>query len=271
MSDDNSVLKNKIINRSLTFDDIEEHNTPPDDFGLHDNMIAYNIDNQWRVIKLDNFVNVCVLHTKTIEKKKTKDITLILNPITLNACLFEGVVNIRDVDEFTGRLILQHEKTVFQMGMSYSTIDGDIKVKVKRREVKIMELRDVFIFSSDPKYITINTDPIINMGEALKLLPTSFYTNKKDHRQENITEKYHPKTLVYIIQYKSKSKKYKHTIVQGRGINARNPSGYKYKDSKIEDYLRQYTPQLINKEAFIFPMFLYYAKIIFPRAKIIKL
>ena len=82
---------------------------------------------------------------------------------------------------------------------------------------------------------------------------------------------FHPKTLVYIIQYKSNSGKYKTTILVGKGANSTHPSGYSYKTSKYEDYLKYYTNSLIDKNAFMFPMMWHYANIIFNNSKVITI
>ena len=60
---------------------------------------------------------------------------------------------------------------------------------------------------------------------------------------------HHPKTLVYLIQYKSSDNKIKNTIIISKSENSFNLI-----ESKIDKYFENYEQQIIDKKGFIIPM-----------------
>jgi len=261
------VIKQKIITSKLDIKDCIIINTPPKDLNLSDIVIGYNTgESRWKIIKLDDMKKFCILYDRFYKKEnenKEHIFTLIFNPITLNICTFSGKIEIDDINE-DGSFILKKDIYKFKFGTKES-LDSQIdNIHIERKETKIMELKNMFMFASDPKYIIIKkkSDNILN---------DKYYKNKKDFLGNNLEKNYHPKSLVYIIQYLSKKGMYKTTILVGTKINYENPTGFNFKESKFEDYFKIYKDKLQNKKAFIFPMFLYYAKLIFNNAKIIFL
>ena len=259
--------KNKIINRNIDINDYIIQSRPPSNLKLSDIVIGYTTGNsRWKIIKFNDLKNCCILYDRFFKKdnnKKEQIITLVLNPITLNVCTFVGKVEIHSIKK-NGSLILTKDNYKFKFGSKHS-LDQEIdEMHIERKETKLMELRNIFIFTSDPKFIVVKK----KFTDIFKL---DYYLNNQNIDGEIIHDVFHPKTLVYIIQYKSKSGKYKTSILIGVKSNSKFPTGYNYKESKFEEYFLIHSQKIIEKKAFIYPMLLYYAKLIHKNAKIIIL
>ena len=85
------------------------------------------------------------------------------------------------------------------------------------------------------------------------------------------SEKFHPKTLVHLIQYNSKENKKKITIVIGKDSDLLDINGYDNKKSGFDNYLLKYENEIIEKESFIMPMLYYKAIQIYKNSKIVIL
>ena len=82
-----------------------------------------------------------------------------------------------------------------------------------------------------------------------------YYTNKLDTSDNKIKSSIHPKTLVYIIKYKSlKSNKSKKLILIGKDASKNNVSGYDLYKSGIMDYLDKYKYKIMENSGYIYPI-----------------
>ena len=80
----------------------------------------------------------------------------------------------------------------------------------------------------------------------------------------------HPKTLVYVIQYKSaKSNEEKTSILLGRNMDKTTVTGYDIKKSGLLEYLGKHGHKIINKSGFVIPCLWYVAKNNYKYAKVI--
>jgi hypothetical protein len=256
---------NKIINRNIELGTgYKVGAIVPDNYSLYDKVIAYIVDGKSRVIKLDDMVRCVVLYDKDGNKN---DLTLITNPITLQTSLFNGIVKVKDIEKDTGRMILLTGDYEFKMGRKFMKriySDKKNKILIERFECRIMTLRDLFTSESDPLYITVKK-PFTD------IFPSDYYSNKKDHYGKIAYDVYHPKTLVYLIQYKSTSGKYKNTILIGADANSDRATGYEYKKAKFNIYMMIYADKIKEKGSFITPILWHYAKDIYKKSRIITL
>ncbi len=223
---------------------------------LYDIFVTYYIDNKLKIIKLDDMLGTVILYDG--------DVTLIVNPLTLATCVYYGHITISDIDEYTGQLLLRRspDEPSFKLGETILNI-GTSQLNLKTIQCKIMILRDIFIFDSDPLYVKIKNPQYI--------IPKAYMENKQDIHDNTINETYHPKTLVYVIVYTSNSGKRKHTILIGKGSNSKTPSGYNFKNSKFSTYIKVYADKLEEMQSYIYPMFWFSANKIFDNARIIIL
>jgi len=223
---------------------------------LRDIFVAYYFENRLKIIKLGDMVATVVLYDGPV--------TLIVNPITLAACVYYGHIKIVEIDEHTGQLTLKKssDEHVFKMGETIINT-GKSQLYIETVQCKIMTLRDIFMFDSDPLYIKIQN--------IKSIIPKSYMGSAQNINNDTVHDIYHPKTLVYVIGYISHSGKHKHTILIGKGANAKTPTGYNFKDSKFSMYIKVYADKLDEKHSYIFPMFWFSAKMLFSNAKLITL
>jgi hypothetical protein len=246
----------KIKNTSASLDDCIIGADISENTSLYDIFVTYYIDNKLKIIKLDDMIGTVILYDG--------DVTLIVNPLTLASCIYYGHVTIIDIDKDTGQLLLKRspEEPSFKLGETILYI-GKSQLNIKTIQCKIMVLRDIFMFDSDPVYIKIKNPQHI--------IPKAYMENKQDMHNNIIHETYHPKTLVYVIGYTSTSGKRKHTIIIGRGANSKTPTGFNFKNSKFSTYIKVYADKLEEMQSYIYPMFWFSANKIFGDAKIIVL
>jgi len=230
-------------------------------FKLHDKVVAFYDGRQWNVISLDFMLRHPILIYKHWSDKDQVyyDNSLLVCPLTLRSMIYKGKIKVEGI-KFDYELILLNEDTndTFPISNPYTghrDITGaekKIKSQVKRLEVKILEHRDIFAFESDPKYLIIDThkqDPIINM---------SYLENRIGVYDEELITIYHPKSLVYVVQYYSDTDNaYRHMILISHQISKDNISGYKYRESRFWSYSEQNKDKLIEKRAFTYPILWY--------------
>ena len=101
----------------------------------------------------------------------------------------------------------------------------------------------------------------------------NYYNNDLDINDEKINiEKYHPKTLVYIIQYTTiKTENIKNILVIGKDANKHTITGYDIKLSGLNEYLYKKEKKMEDKKGYTLPILYYYSNKIYTFSKIIKL
>lgn len=249
-------IKNKFIN----YNDYEYsiyHNLP---LKLSDHVILYNINDQWKLFKIDIALSYPIIYDKDDEGI----VTLVICPITLRSAIFEGEYEFDNYNEYN--MILKNKST--QKLTSLIPLVRDEKMY----EIKILTLRSALITAPDVKYMIhlnskYNIDPIIKPG---------YYSNMLDVDNYEMNDLIHPKTLVYIIQYKSNfddsgngGNDDLHTIILGKDIVKDLVTGYDTRKSGLFDYLAKNSRKIIEKEGFIFPMLWYLARKMYKKSKVV--
>lgn len=233
-------------------------------FKLNDYMVCFFNGKNWNVISLNVMLSYPIMYfdfwlskDDTIYKN-----TLLVCPITLRSIIYKGIIEIIDIID--GRLFLLNKDTndKFFLDEPYTgqyDANGNekkIKSQIKRYDVKILLLRDVFMYMTDPRYIIVYKKYILST-----IFDKSYYVNNMSFNDKQLTTKYHPKTLVYMIQYYShKFNKYKYIVIHGHNIG-KTITGYNYKVSNIFSYLNKNINTLINKKAYIYPILYGYVDI----------
>jgi hypothetical protein len=131
-----------------------------------------------------------------------------------------------------------------------------------------MILRNAMIYAPDAIFMKCKK-------KLNQIIHSDYYFNNNDIYDKKIKSVYiHPKTLVYLVKYKSKSKtkkKSKYVILVGDDINNLIPTGYDLNQSKLNNHLVKYGEKIINKNGYIMPILWYMAIMLYPNAKIIAL
>jgi hypothetical protein len=226
-------------------------------FKLHEKVVAFYDGREWNVISLNFMIrHPIVIYRHWSDKDQVYyDNSLVVCPLTLRSMIYKGRIRVEAIED-RYELILKNEETgdVFPISNPYtghydkSGAEKKIKSQVKRNEVKILEHRDIFAFDSDPKYVTLESDvdPIID---------EAYYDNKVGVYGEELTTVFHPKSLVYVVQYYSQSDNaYRHLILISSQMSKKNIVGYRYRHSRFWSYSEENKEKLIEKRAFTYPM-----------------
>lgn len=225
------------------------------DLDLSDKFVAYSCGSCWKMIKLSQMIDYVLLYDKYTTDTDKWDITLVVCPITLYSCTFVG--QCKYVKYNDNVMILENNNKEFE-------IIDDTK---NRYELFIGNLASIMILFPDIKYITIKKDPPTQLSNI------KYYESQLDFYNNKIKElDIHPKTLVYLIAYRSKHtgniKKY---IILGVDISKETISGYNIRNSKFLEYLMKIKNKITERNGYIVPSLYYCAKLFFPDAKYIYL
>lgn len=238
-----------------------------DNFKLRERVVAFFDGRDWNVISLDFMLRHPIFLYKHWSDKDQiyYDNSLLVCPMTLRAMIYKGKIKIEDIIN-NYELIIRNEDTddIFPMSNPYTGhydvtgIEKKIKSHVKRIEVKILEHRDMFAFDADPRYITLESKAEYINSQYIN----SKYNTESDYLEnrlgvmgDELTTIFHPKSLVYVVQYYSETdKSYRHLILISPNMSKDKIVGYRYKFEKFWSYVEQNKEKLIEKRAFTYPM-----------------
>lgn len=255
------------MNNILNKNDYVVTNTVPD-IELNEKVVAFNDGINWHAISLKLMYMYPVIYI-AFNNSKTGIVTqmsLLLCPYTCFTAVFDSTLSYKN-DSIT-----QDEngfiKVVDENNNDIDLLDGSFvknktKENIKRIEVNLMTLRDMVTLYANIKFIVLTKNnklpnPIINLS----------YLEEKLGSEHVI----HPKTLVYVIEYKStKNEEYKQTILIGSGASYDNSSGFNINKNGITKYMNVNDTKIRQRSGFIYPIMWFVAKKMFPDANVIKL
>lgn len=229
-------------------------------FKITDKVVCFFNGYEWYLILLEDMLTYPVIY---FDFWSEKDDTTYLNsllvcPITMRAMIYKGKIKILDV--INDRLYLLNIDTgdEFFMDAPYTGHydehgqEKKIKSHVKRQEVKILTLRDSFMFLIDPKYIVVNE----SKKKHESIMYNGYYINRYTHEGLPIHTALHPKSIVYMVQYYSHStKNYRYMVLVGKDINRDSITGYNYKSSGLWTFIGKHIKSFTDKRAYIYPVF----------------
>jgi hypothetical protein len=246
-----------MYNRILTLDDyFFEQKQPYEHYDITDKIVSFYNGRQWNIIQLEDMLAHPVLYFNfwSAKQKTTFVNSLLLCPITMRALIYKGRIKIIDV--VNDRLVLTNIDTgdEFFMDMPFTGTHDEhgnekkIKSQVKRHEVRLLTLRDCFTFMSDPQYIVLHK-------KVGPIIAPNYYSNRLTYDNLSIHTTYHPKTIVYMIQYySSKINNYRYTVVVGTDINKDTATGFAVKVGGIWSFLSKHMDDVIAKRAYVYPI-----------------
>lgn len=199
------------------------------------------------------------------------DISIVLCPYSMTSCAIQGNMLISKYIE-NNVIVLQDDKGEL-VDIVYGNYKSRQSIKPKRWETKLANFRSVMSMYPDCKILEIaktkkQLNPMLNLNDYLKTETILFPLSKTF---ENI---YHPKTLVYVIQYKS-SKTLEETskvaIIIGKNSSKKQSSGFNFIESEIYQYFESFEKQIIEKQGYVISALWFVCSSIYPNAKIIDL
>jgi hypothetical protein len=238
---------------------------PPKHISLSKPVVCFNNLNEWIIIDLNQFLKTPIIWTEIYSEDKIINVSIIVCPITLRCAVFEGKFKSKYYKD--DRLILENEeKSLIPIDLNIA-LDNEYNLELnKRYQLYVQTLKNALIDYYDIKYLHPK-----NLAKKY-VIRKNYLTDKSDEFGNIIeSEKFHPKTLVHLIQYNSKENKKKITIIIGKDSKLLEINGYDNKKSGFDYYLLKYENEIIEKESFIIPMLYYKAIEIYKNSKIIIL
>jgi hypothetical protein len=239
----------------------------PEHYKLTDNVVLYCVGSRWRIIQLNVMLIYSILYDKYITDDNKYDITLVVCPRSLRSVVFKGHYKIKLYDD--DKMILEdEEKNILPIDLSVKIDKKNSILPSHRSEVKIMTLKNAMMLSPDASYVILKK----NKQKKVKKIG-SYYGDSKDYNESEINDGFiNPKTLVYIIQYKSQKKdEEKYSIVVGKNANKERASGYDFKKNGFIEYFTKFQEKIINREGYIFPCLWYVAKKDYENARVVQI
>lgn len=233
-------------------------------FKLKDKIVAFFDGRDWNVIRLDFMHSHPIVYYKYWSDKDNVyyDNSLLVCPITMRSMIYKGKIRISHLQNYELWIENTSTQDVFPISNPYTGhLDAEgkekkIKSHVKRHEVKVMEHRDIFAFDSDPRYVSFTL--YNGKTKSTNILDPRYYEDRFDMHRKTVDCILHPKTLVYVVQYYSKTDNaYRHMVLCGPDMNGENVTGYEYRSSRVWKYMEDNRDRLIEKRAFVYPMIWY--------------
>jgi 1,4-dihydroxy-2-naphthoyl-CoA synthase len=108
------------------------------------------------------------------------------------------------------------------------------------------------MFLIDPKYIAVKA----SKKKHQSIIYDGYYINRLTSDGIPIYTAFHPKTIVYMVQYYSHStKNYRYMVIVGKDINKDTITGYNYKASGLWVFINRHMQEFVEKRAYIYPVF----------------
>ena len=211
---------------------------------LSDQIVLFNLDNVWKVIPLIVSLSYPIIYD-TCDKNI---VSIVVCPISLRCSVFKAKYVFEKYHD--GIMILKNVDTMEHEPITQKLIIDDkiLFNNSKRYEIKIMTLKNALMLVPDLLILQTNKSikPLINI---------KYYSNKYDIENNKIKSKIHPKTLVYVIKYKSaKTNKNKKIILIGLDVSKNIVSGYDLHKSGIMNYLEKYKYKILENTGYIYPI-----------------
>ena len=276
---------------------------PPLNLSLDDLMVCYSDTQNIKAVPLDIMKRYIILNDSN--KLTNKNLSLIVCPYTLMSSKYEynqsqqyNISVTNNIENGTIVLLLDkqnydkqnYDKQKYDKNKTFTTFttftlfDEQLEL-IKSYDVQIKTLKNVFTDHIHALYFQLDK----NIERQNLILDTEYYTNTKliypsiivqqseldnklDNNLNNNINLIHPKTLVYVIIYKSsKTNKTKSTIIVGTDANKKSSSGYDTNISKFKKYFENNKEKIDEKNGYILPILWYASQFFFKESPIIFL
>ena len=237
---------------------------------LSDPVILYNDGKNWKIVPLSVMLMYPVIHdlyyetSKNNKKDTVINVTIYVCPYTLFSAVYFGEF-IPNNQVYNNNLTLLdiHDKDqlfIPILDKLYSVSTKTINNKyIRRNEVRLMTLRNAISMYPDCVFLDI--------VKISKLDPVSSISNKIEFPAFKYSDEYPPKTLVYIIEYKSKKiNDYKYSVIVPKTTNA-----FDITKNGFNTYFNNMIDKIRNKGGIIYTCFWFAWNGIDKQSKVIKL
>ena len=188
---------------------------------LSDIIVLYNDSRNWKIIPLNIFMMYPLIHDTYYEAQKDSNtniisiITIYICPYTLfSAVYFNEFIPNDQVYNNNLTLLDANDNDILFIPIKnevYSITSQKINNKyIRRNELKIMTLRNAISMYPDAMFIDLKQIDMID-----QIVSNDYMTNNIINFKSFVfSNEYDPKTLIYIIEYKSKKiDEYKYSVI----------------------------------------------------------
>lgn len=257
-----NIIKS-IKNKVLTVADYNYVAESPSSLKLRDKVTIYNTGDQWKIIPLSILLSYPVIYDKYTIEQESYDVTIVLCPITMRCVMFKGLFEFETYQDL--RMILREKNTETHMPIDLGMkINNKYLIQANRRlEVMITTLRGALTLYPDPVFMSCSK-------KMENILDTDYLTNDLDILGKKLDGLIHPKTLIYVIQYKTfNTGKDRISLVLGKDSTKNEVTGYDVKKSGLYKYLSTHKQKIIERDGYIMPMLWYVAKDVYETSRIV--
>jgi len=248
---------------------------PPNFLSLSNYVLVYNDSINYKIIARDIVDRYPIIYDKYYDKLQqnnaefASDITISYCPFTSASVIYFGKLELSN-ELYNNNVILIDKKNpdykIIQLkGDVYSKQTKKIEpIYLRRTEIKIMTLRNALTMFPDCLYLHIN----LSKNSIIKNI-NNYHINKEIlYPLTNKSEKYHPKTLIYGIEYESTdiNKTEKHTMIIGK-----KDKNFDYQKNGFDKYFDNMLDKIRDKAGIIIPCYYFSWYSMYPNSKIIHL
>jgi len=207
-------IKNSLNDRILTNITFNENSF---EMKLNDIVFLYNDGRNWKVIPLKVTQMYPIIYDLYYENENAIPITIYVCPYTLFSCIyFEEMLSYDKV--YNNNLVLMNKKNndmiiIPILNNIYSVSTQTLQEKyIRKNEIKAMTIRNAISLYPDSQFINMK-----DIKPKASLVDNTYLSDNTimfDIEKPPLFTNHHPKTLIYIVEYKSKTThKYKYTVV----------------------------------------------------------
>lgn len=250
---------------------------------ITDTIMAYNDGKVWKIIPLDVLLRYPIIYDKYYDRTNTKKGHYIISDITITYCPFSGCGmvyfgkfvptnkvynnNIVLTDKNNNNILVQ------MTGRMYNKQLKQIEYGfLRREEAKIFTLRNAISKYPDCLFLTHSTN--IHLGPIVE---HNYTKNEKIiYPLKYTSTKYHPKTLVYGIEYKSRYSENtendnKYSVIVSDDASKDKINSRDYNKTKYNVYFSKMMDKIRERGGIIIPSYWFAWYNMFPNTKVIKL
>jgi len=275
----NKSIKNRIIKHPVFTNVSNKH------LNVNDVVLLYSDGKNWKLVPLNIAMMYPIIYDLYYEQNiKHNDLDLIIPisviicPFTLYSLILFNRVELYD-HVYNNNLVVNDKKHIYVpiVNKTYeiASVDAvndmdEVKdVYVRRSEVRIMTLLNALKEFPDCLYLDVKKIKHIYLVDGLTI---DYYKNDIIYYPYTINNKYHPKTLVYIIEYKSsKTNQYKFTVIVPKNASRDNIGTYDFVKNGFHKYYNKMIEKMRNKGGLIYSCLWFAVEGLYRDVKMIEL
>ena len=243
---------------------------PVNNLSLKDTVIVYSDGTKYKIVPLNIMFNYPIIYDQYLDDQNTStQISVTLCPYTLSTIIYFGTFNVMN-KVYNSNIVLNDQndkdKIIFQMTGNIFSLSTKklLEETIRKEECKIMILRNAITMFPDSLHLHFdkNIDHTLNTSYLIdKIILYPVY---------NESDRYHPKTLIYGIEYHSKKKsQLKYSALVTKDSNPDRVNKKNIIKNGVHDYLEKMIDKIREKGGLIINCFWFGWYAMHPDTKVI--